>query len=284
MNAYQEELEAAVRKWRAAGLPEPDVMVVTGSTGSFDLGAVEHGPFELSEWLPFSAAAIDGHRLQFELLQPTPGRCVMSIRGRLHCYQGFDAHQVVFPIRLGALLGARVLILTNAAGSLREEVAPGSLCLLSDHLNLAGRTPLLGRLPSAWGPQFPALNDAYSSRLRRLAHRVAAESGLELSEGVCAWLLGPAYETPAEIRMLSTLGADLVGMSTVPEVIAARHLDVECVGVSLVTNLAAGMTEDLPDHQEVLEIGRQAAEQLQGFLAALLRAPDLFDEPSQEIS
>lgn len=285
VSGYHEELGSALRRWQLAGLPAPDAVVVTGSTGSFDLGAVTHGPFELSDWLPFPVTAIQGHTLQFELLEPAAGRCIMSIRGRLHCYQGFDAHQVVFPIRLAALLGARVLILTNAAGSLRSAVPPGRLCFLSDHLNLAGLTPLLGHLPSSWGPQFPPLNDAYSKRLRNLGHRVASEHDLKIDEGVYAWMLGPAYETPAEITMLGRMGADLVGMSTVPEVIAARHLGVECLGLSLVTNLAAGMVEELPDHQEVLEIGRHARDQIQRLLTALIQAPDLLGEvPKPEIS
>ena len=154
---------------------------------------------------------------------------------------------------------------------------------MSDHLNLTGLNPLRGELPASWGARFPALNDAYDPALRACAHREAERLGIDLSEGVYAWLLGPSYETPAEIRMLQTLGADLVGMSTVPEVIAARQMGVRCFGLSLVTNLGAGLAATPPSHEEVVQEGRRAAARMQSLLTSLLAAPDLLDQRATDL-
>jgi purine-nucleoside phosphorylase len=251
-------------------------LVVTGSALEFDAGSQTESTLPFSDLLPFPVAAVEGHQHVARVIWPLEDRPVLLFQGRLHCYQGFDAHQVVFGIRLGALLGAEVLILTNAAGSLRPNVAPGSLCPLSDHLNLSGQNPLQGELPAQWGERFPSMNDAYDLGLRQRAAAIADDLGIELQEGVYAWLLGPTYETPAEIRMLRGLGADLVGMSTVPEVIAARQMGVRCFALSLVTNLAAGMTEAAPSHNEVIEEGRQASARLCDLLMGLLTDRELF--------
>ncbi len=168
-------------------------------------------------------------------------------------------------------------MVTNASGGLAPELAPGDLCALRDHINLTGLNPLLGAPPAAWGPRFVDLIDAYDPALRRLARTTAGELGLELAEGVYAGLLGPSYETPAEIGMLHALGADLVGMSTVLEVIAARQMGLRCLGLSLVANLAAGAAGPL-DHEEVLATAREAAGHLGRLLAALLRRRELYAE------
>lgn len=173
-------------------------------------------------------------------------------------------------MRLAALLGARTLLMTNAAGGIRPEWPAGTLVAISDHLNLSGRNPLYGEPPAEWGPRFPDLVGAYDPDLRELARETAAALGLGLEEGVYAGLAGPSYETPAEIRMLRAMGADLAGMSTVLEIIAARHLGVRCLAFSLVSNPAAGVTDDPLDHDDVLRVGREAAERLQKLLRALL--------------
>ena len=177
----------------------------------------------------------------------------------MHAYQGYTPAQVVYLVRLGALLGARSLVVTNAAGSLRADLPPGSIAAISDHINLTGLNPLRGRLPAAWGPQFPDLADAYDPGLRRRFAELGEQAGVPVGEGVYAGLLGPSFETPAEIRAYRTLGADLVGMSTVLEVIAARHMGLRALGFSLVTNMGVGLVDEAVDHQDVLRIGGRAS-------------------------
>jgi purine-nucleoside phosphorylase len=200
---------------------------------------------------------------------------VAYLRGRLHAYQGYTAAQTVFPVRLLALLGVETLLLTNAAGAVTSRLTAGDLVLIADHLNLTGNSPLRGDPPAEWGPRFPDLTQAYDPRLRALLGEHAQRLGIELREGVYAGLPGPSYETPAEVRMLRTLGADVVGMSTVLEVIAARHMGVRCAAISLAANLGAGMVPEPLDHEEVLAAGRQAAGRLQQLFASVLTDPAL---------
>lgn len=269
------DLEQAEAIWRRRGWPAPRVMVVSGSGLGVELGEPTHGPEPLASFLPFETHAVAGHLHRVELLEPVPGRPVLYFRGRLHSYQGYDAHQTVLPVRLGARLGARVLILSNAAGGLDPDYRAGELKLITDHLNLMGLNPLRGELPEDWGPRFPDMTQAYDPELRRLMADTARELGIDLGEGVYAGLAGPSYETPAEVQMLRRLGADLCGMSTVLEVIAARHLGVRCAGLSLVSNPAAGVAHGPLDHQEVLDAGRAAATRVQKLLSAVLAHPGL---------
>lgn len=269
------DVERALAAWRGKGWSEPAVMLVSGSGLGVDLGAPTHGPEPLAALLPFEVHSVVGHSHSVELLEPVPGRRVAYFRGRLHSYQGYDAHQTVLAVRMGALLGARVLLLTNAAGGLDPAFRPGDLKLITDHLNLMGLNPLRGELPPEWGPRFPDMTNAYDPALRRLIAAAARELGTELGEGVYAGLAGPSYETPAEVRMLRRLGADLGGMSTVLEVIAARHLGLRCAALSLVTNPAAGVAEGPLDHEEVLEAGRAAAARVGDLLRAVLAHPEL---------
>ncbi len=270
-------LKTAVESWDALDWPRPRAALISGSGLGVDLGDPERGPIDLSYFLPFAAHPIAGHPHQVELLRPRPERRVAYFRGRLHAYQGYDAHQAVFPVRLAAQLGARVLILTNATGALGGERRAGDLALVRDHLNLTGLNPLRGQLPPEWGPRFPDLSAAYDRRLAGLARRVAGEQGLELGEAVYAGLLGPSYETPAEVRMLRQLGGDVAGMSTVLEVIAARHMGVACLCLSLVTNAAPGLGEGPLDHAEVLAAAAAGAERLQRLLTAILESPELLE-------
>lgn len=274
-NAEITQLEEAQERWRSWGWPTPDVVLVAGSGLAVDAGQRLAAPRPLAELLPFPVQHLPGHDHQCELLCPALGRTVLYLRGRLHAYQGYDAHQTVFAVRLAGLLGAKALVMTNAAGGLNPDYRPGDLVLLDDHLNLTGLNPLRGHLPAAWGPQFPDMGNAYSARLRELAAEAAEQLGIPLHQGVYAGVLGPSYETPAEVRMLRTLGADVVGMSTVLEVIAARHLGLECCVVSLVTNAAAGLGEEPLDHADVLEVGKRAASQVSALLGALLAHPRL---------
>jgi purine-nucleoside phosphorylase len=275
VDALVPEILLQIAAWNTRGWPRPHVVVVTGSALDVDLGATVLGPLPLAMLTPFPVQAVAGHRLSFELLRAGDDRIVLYFRGRLHLYQGFQPPQVVYALRLAALLGARVAILTNAAGSLDLEMPPGSIAAIADHLNFSGPSPLSGEPPREWGERFPPLNDAYDPGLRALAREAATAEGFDLREGIYAWLLGPSYETPAEIRMLGRMGATLVGMSTVPEIIALRQLGVTCAAFSLVTNLAAGMAPTLPSHEEVMAEGERAASYFGGLLRRLVAHPDL---------
>ncbi|MEM7052422.1 MAG: purine-nucleoside phosphorylase [Acidobacteriota bacterium] len=273
MSTPAEAIARGIERWDGLGLPRPDALVVSGSGLAVDLGEKVAGPHPITELLPFEIAAVEGHPLSFEILRPRADCTVVYFRGRLHTYQGYDAHQTVFLTRLACLLGARSVFMTNAAGGLRQDFKPGNLVLISDHLNMIGMNPLRGTLPASWGPQFPDMGAVYDPQLRQLAQQHGERLGIALEQGVYVGLAGPSYETPAEVRMLRTLGGDLVGMSTVLEMIAAHHLGRRCFGLSLVTNAAAGDTGEALDHEEVIEAGKIAAGHVSSLLKALLADP-----------
>ena len=268
-------LDEAVQAWDQRGWPRPDVALVSGSGLAVDLHRATHGPLALGDLLPFPVHAVAGHPLETEILVPRPGRTVAYFRGRLHSYQGYGPFETVFPVRLAARLGAGTLVMTNAAGGLTGNHPPGSMVAVEDQINLTGLNPLRGKLPEEWGPRFPDMAEAYDPGLRRLARETADELGLTLGSGVYAGLAGPSYETPAEVRMLAGMGAELVGMSTVLEVIAARHMGLRCLVISLVSNLGAGVADEPLSHDEVLEAARTSAAQLRRLLGGLLEKEEL---------
>lgn len=270
-------LKEAVDRWDSLGWPRPAAAVVSGSGLAVDLGETLRGPLGLEYFLPFSVHPVEGHPHQVELVEPVPGRPVLYQRGRLHSYQGYSAAETVFPVRLAALLGVKVLVLTNATGGLQPHHRPGDLVLIRDHINLTGLNPLRGQLPSEWGPRFPDMGNAYDPGLADLARRAAHEHGILLEDGVYAGVAGPSYETPAEVRMLRALGGHVTGMSTVLEVIAARHMGLRCLCLSMVSNPAAGLSPMAVDHADVLAAGAQAAEKVKLLLATILRDPDLLE-------
>jgi purine-nucleoside phosphorylase len=198
------------------------------------------------------------------------GTSVLMLQGRFHYYEGHDLDTVTFPVRVLRRLNLRTLILTAATGGIRPDLGPGSVVCISDHLNLIGANPLRGFNDERFGPRFPDMSEVYSQRLRRIAADVANKRGVELKNGIYACLPGPSYETPAEIRMLRTLGADVVGMSTVPEAIVARHCGIEVVAFALATNFAAGVTEATLSHEEVIEEGRKAGPSLGRIIEGLV--------------
>jgi len=251
------------------GVASHDVALVLGSGWgpAADRIGTTVGEVTASDLPGFPRSTVAGHGGTIRSLD-ADGTAVMAYFGRVHGYEGNPVSAVVHNVRTAASAGCRTIILTNAAGSLRTEWNPGQAVLIADHLNLTGHSPLAGpEAPEPYGPRFCDLTEAWSPRLRDLAREL--DPGLP--EGVYAGLNGPQYETPAEIRMLATMGADLVGMSTVLECIAARHARLEVLGLSLVTNLAAGLAPAPLDHTEVLASGADAGERLGGLLADLVR-------------
>ncbi len=251
---------AAVRE-RAAGL-EPRVGLVLGSGLGEIAGAVADAVRIPYDALPgFRPGTVPGHA--GELVAGTlAGVPVAVLSGRAHVYEAITGADVANPVRTLARLGVERLLLTNASGSLRPAVGPGSLVAITDHINLAGFNPLTGPNDDGFGPRFPGLRDAYDPELRTGLHAAAAATGTSLSEGVYLAVAGPSFETPAEIRAFRTLGADLVGMSTVSEVIVARHAGVRVAAVSVVTNLAEGLGEEAPSHAGTLAAAARGAEEL----------------------
>ena len=252
-------LAAAVRD-RTTIVPEVGIVLGSGLGGlAEDLDDSVAIPFaELPGW---PAATAPGHAGRL-LLGHLAGRPVVMLQGRFHLYEGFDSGLVVQPVLLFKALGARIVVLTNAAGGLDPSFGPGALMVMRDHINLTGRSPLIGPNADSLGPRFPDLTDAWSPRLRDRLHAAAASEDVPLVEGVYVGLTGPTYETPAEVRMLAVLGGHAVGMSTVLECIAARWVGLEVCGVSLVTNAGAGYTGEPLTHEEVLESGKIAGPRL----------------------
>jgi len=198
---------------------------------------------------------------------------VVGMQGRVHLYEGYSAGEVAFPVRVFARMGVKAIVLTNAAGGIKKEFTQGRLVVISDHINLQGANPLTGTNEGDFGPRFPDMSSAYDKEFRALTLAEGRRLGLDLGEGVYAALAGPSYETPAEIRYLRSVGADLVGMSTVPEVIAARHAGIRALGISCVTNAAAGVLDQPLDHKEVLETAERVKDQFIGLLRAVI--PDI---------
>ena len=250
-----ERAQAAARLIRTRTDVEVPVAIVLGSgLGAFAEDLTEATEIRYDEIPGFARSTVEGHAGRLVI-----GRVgevtVAAMQGRFHFYEGYSLEEVTFPIRVLKLLGVRTLVLTNAAGTLQIEFTPGSLMVISDHLNLLGDNPLRGENDERFGPRFPDLTSVYARRLQDIVIEEAGAMGLEVRRGIYAALAGPSYETPAEIHMLRGLGADVVGMSTVPEAIVARHMDMQVVGISCITNLAAGVSDKPIDHSQVMAIG-----------------------------
>jgi purine-nucleoside phosphorylase len=273
---YQAAQDSAARLAELTGQPRHDAAVVLGSgwaPAADALGAVD-AEVPLAELGGFPPPRVAGHSPAVRSIRAGAVRALVFL-GRIHLYEGYDVATVVHGVRTAVAAGCQVVVLTNAAGGIREGYQVGQPVLIRDHLNLTGHSPLAGGPPPpGYPPRFVDLTDLYSVRLRTLA--TGADDGL--AEGVYAALPGPHYETPAEIRMLRTIGADLVGMSTVLEAIAARHLGAEVLGISLVSNLAAGLAPHGLDHAEVLAAGQAAIGRMGSLLAGLL--PAVVPDPS----
>jgi len=270
------QAEAAVAAIRERGANSPRIGIILGSgLGGFASQVSDPVAIPYADIPNFPQSTVAGHSGKL-VLGTIAGVPVAVMQGRVHAYEGYAMEQVTFPARVLGLLGCRTLIVTNAAGGIRADIPQGSLVAISDHINLTGTNAALGpneprfaRTPEA-GQRFFDMSTAYSPALRKLAKAEAARQNIPLSEGVYLAVLGPSFETPAEIRAFRTLGADLVGMSTVHEVIVARHMGIEVLGLSLVTNMAAGVLDEAINHEEVMETGLRVERQFTGLLTALI--------------
>src|SRR5687767_3432486 len=265
---YLQKVDEAVSAIRQrAGVSIPDVAIVLGSgLGDFagqltDAVSIPYG--DLPHW---PAANVIGHDGRL-VIGTLAGRRVAALAGRAHFYEGHDLRTVTFATRVVGRLGVKVLILTNAAGGINDvDLTPGMLMVMDDHINLLGSNPLVGPNDETFGARFPDMTEVYSKRLRALTDDVARAQNLRIGHGVYVAVHGPSYETPAEIRFLRTIGADAVGMSTVPEAIVARHMGIEVLGISCISNAAAGVLPQPLNHSEVMEVARQ----VRGAFATLL--------------
>jgi purine-nucleoside phosphorylase len=267
---YYDTVRAAAEAIRARVRDVPSIAIVLGSglgdfAGSLE-GARSMAYGELPHW-PVSTVA--GHEGRL-VVGVSRGLKIAALAGRCHLYEGHDPETVTFAVRALGLLGIKTLILTNAAGGVNTGFTQGGLMVMDDHINLTGRNPLVGANDDRFGPRFPDMSAVYSTRLRRIADEAGRAINLPLAHGVYAALLGPSYETPAEIRYLRTIGADAVGMSTVPEAIVARHMGMEVLGISCITNMAAGVLPQPLDHAEVMETARRVGGQFTALLEGII--------------
>ncbi|GIP25440.1 purine nucleoside phosphorylase [Paenibacillus sp. J23TS9] len=232
---------------------KPEVGLILGSGLGVLADLIQDGISIPYQEIPhFPVSTVEGHDGEL-LLGTIEGRAVVMMKGRFHMYEGYGPEVTAFPVRVMKELGVSSLLVTNAAGGVNTSYEPGDLMVISDHLNLTGKSPLVGPNDAALGVRFPDMSEGYSRRLRKLLKDTAESKGIHVQEGVYAGLLGPTYETPAEIRMLRTLGADAVGMSTVSETIVARHAGLEVLGISCISNMAAGILDQPLSHDEVME-------------------------------
>ncbi len=255
-----ERAEHAARFIRSRVKADVRVALVLGSGLGAFADELENAAVIQYEEIPgFARPTVEGHAGRL-IVGQVGGTVVAAMQGRFHYYEGYSLEEVTFPIRVLHALGATSLVLTNAAGGLNNSYTQGSLIVISDHLNLMGVNPLLGPNDERFGPRFPDMTGIYDHDYTEIAIREAREMNLELRRGIYAALTGPSYETPAEIRMFRLLGADAIGMSTVPEAIVARHMGMRVLGISCITNMAAGVLDRPIDHAEVIETGERVRE------------------------
>ena len=267
-----ERAEHATRVIRSRISVEPRIAVVLGSgLGGFADDFEESVAIPYEDIPGFVRSTAQGHagRLVIGKIDSVP---VLAMQGRVHYYEGYSLEEVTFPVRTFGLLGVKTLVLTNAAGGINVQLTQGALMVISDHLNLMGVNPLRGPNDERFGPRFPDMSAVYSPELQALAIDEAKAIGVEVRRGIYGALTGPSYETPAEIHLLRNLGADAVGMSTVPEAIVARHMGIEVLGISCITNMAAGITDAPINHEEVMATGDLVRETFAELLRRVISA------------
>lgn len=263
---------------------QPTVGIILGSGLNDVANAVQNADVIPTSQIPhWPSSTVPGHKGRL-LLGRLEGRVVLVLQGRTHFYEGYNMDQITLPVRVMHILGIRTLILTNAAGGINPSFHTGDLMLIKDHINLpgmAGANPLRGPNDASFGPRFPDMTEPYDAQLRQIAHDQARAAGFETREGVYAFVAGPSFETPAELRYLHGIGADAVGMSTAPEVVVARHAGMRVLGISTITNMAKLHPEvgDVTSHEEVLEVGQQVLPRLTALLHGVIRhLPTAVDE------
>jgi purine-nucleoside phosphorylase len=265
-----DRIAGAVAAIRRRDERPPQVALVLGSgLGPFADRLDAATAIDYADIPDFPTSGVVGHRGRL-VIGERAGACCVAMQGRIHTYEGYSAATVAFPVRVMIALGARVMIVTNAAGGLEPRWPPGTLMLIRDHLNLMGDHPLRGPNDDRLGTRFPDMTHAYAPELRERVRAAAATANIAIEEGVYAALSGPSYETPAEIKMLRVLGADAVGMSTAPEVIVARHMGARVIGISCITNHAAGIAPTELSHDEVTETARRVRAQFEALLDAII--------------
>jgi purine-nucleoside phosphorylase len=265
------ELGEAVRLIQARSPLRPTIGLVLGSgLGAFAKSLDKAVTIPFSDIPHFPTSTAIGHKGEL-VLGTSQGVPVAVMAGRVHLYEGYTPQQVVFPVRVLGRMGVKTLVLTNAAGSVNVNYKPGELMVIEDHINYLGTNPLMGPNEDELGLRFFDMSDAYDTVLRDIAEKACWKAGVTVRKGVYIAFGGPSYETPAEIKMARTLGADAVGMSTVPEVIAARHMGIRVLGISCITNMAAGVLKKKLDHREVLDVGERSRAGLLDVLARILQ-------------
>ncbi|OHW62973.1 purine nucleoside phosphorylase 1 [Andreesenia angusta] len=248
----------------------PEIGLILGSgLGSLADEIEDAVKIEYKDIPHFPVSTVEGHEgaLVFGTLK---GKAVMAMKGRFHYYEGYDLESVTFPVRVMKSLGVKKIVVTNAAGGSNMDFVPGDLMLIEDHINFSLRNPLIGINYDELGNRFPDMSRAYDRDMMQIAKSVAESQGTDLKSGVYAWVTGPSYETPAEVRMLQTLGVDAVGMSTVPEVIVANHGGIRVLGISCITNMASGILDKPLDHSEVIETSEIAREKFVALVLGIL--------------
>jgi len=271
MDNYLIAIETAAGYIRDRISAPPGIGIVLGSGwGDFADKIINPVRIKYADVPGFPISGVKGHAGEW-IHGMIGGKQALVMSGRFHSYEGYDLKTVTLPIRVMNALGVRTVILTNAAGGINTSYEVGDLMLIADHINMTGRNPLSGPNYDALGERFPDMSAAYDRQLRSLAHAAAAGIGLTLREGIYAQMSGPSFETPAEIRMLRIMGADAVGMSTVPEATVARHGGMRVMGLSCITNMAAGVLDQPLSHSEVIEAGSAAAGRISRFLEAFVR-------------
>lgn len=254
-----EKVQTISSHLKKTGFTNVDVAIVLGSGfGDFAKEIKPSHTIDYKEIPLFSQTTVVGHKGQL-LLAHINGKNVLVFSGRFHYYEGHDLQTVTLPIRLASFLGAKTLILTNAAGGIQPQWKPGTLMVMRDHINFLGENPLRGQNLDTFGPRFPDMTEVYDTELRKIALTVLKKNNIPHFEGVYCAMSGPSYETPAEVRFLKTVGGDAAGMSTVPEAIVAKHSGMKILGLSCITNLAAGISETPLTHEEVIETGKNVA-------------------------
>lgn len=249
----------------------PKIGIILGSgLGDMAEEIEEAKIYNYNEVPHFPVSTVEGHKNRF-VIGNLEGKCVIAMQGRFHYYEGYSMEEVTFPIRVMKKLGVEILIVTNAAGGVNKNYKSGELMLINDHINLSGQNPLVGQNLEDFGTRFPDMSEAYNRELMKIAKNAALQLNIPLQQGVYVYMSGPSYETPAEINMLSILGGDAVGMSTVPEVIAANHSGIKVMGISCITNMAAGILRQPLNHEEVIKTSSEASENFKLLLREILK-------------